>query len=291
MTGAQAQAFTEQLARQLTLARAVRAGLIALAVGAVLQTFSILLPLSEGANMVVLLAAGGAWILLSGSGAVATKLLQAASAHVAAERYDLAQRALVAAAMRFNFQPAPRLTAVQHLATLLHEARQYASAAQLSRFLISHAVRVRNLRRSFDRAGRLLLADCEVMQGRLHEAYEQLSILYQSGRTLSEQLALLPVECYYEVSVGAWDGLADEAPRRARLTELMGPMQAASTLACLALGCDRTGRVDQRDWLWRQATLLVDRHVLVDRLPRLEALPASAAMVLPWERTESGETP
>ncbi|MFW6146236.1 MAG: hypothetical protein ACOC7R_02770, partial [Planctomycetota bacterium] len=200
MTGPQAQAFTEQLARQFVLARVVRAGLIALAIGVVL--------LGEGVNMLLLLVLAVIWIVLSSAGAATVQLLQAASAHIAAERFDLAQRALVTAALRFNFQPAPRLTAVQHLATLLHQARQYAPAAHLSRFLINQAVRVRNLRRSFDRAGRLLLADCELMQGRLHEAYEQLTILYQSPQTLSEQLALLPVECYYEASIGHWDGLA-----------------------------------------------------------------------------------
>ena len=101
MNGPQAQALAQLLTRQFALARLVRGGLIALAAAAVLTAFG------PDASMVVLLATGGVWVALSGSGAVTVRLLQAASAHISAERYDLAQRALVAAALRFNVQLAP----------------------------------------------------------------------------------------------------------------------------------------------------------------------------------------
>jgi len=293
VTNEQALRLASRTVRQLRTARAVKAALAVAAVGAVGHAWHRLLPgVGPEANTVIIMAAVVVWVILSAVGAVGGRLINAAAGYTGAGRIDLAEQALTEAAGRFSLQPAHQMLALQNLAALAHGAGQYAQVTVLSRLLVEQSGRSRRLSRAFERPGRLLLADGELMLGRLQEAYEQLSVLYAGKHTLAERLTLLPVACYYETAVQSWDHLVSQAPQRAQLAHLLPPAQAASTLACLALGCQHTGRLDRRDWLWRQATLLMDRDDLVARLPLLAALSVESAIHLPWlpEAPDSGET-
>jgi hypothetical protein len=293
VTNEQALRLASRTARQLRKARAVKAAILVAAAGAVLQAWGRLLPgIGPEANTVIIMAAVVVWVILSAVGAVGGRLINAAAGYSGAGRIDLAEQALTEAAGRFSLFPAHQLLALQNLAALAHGAGQYAQVTVLSRLLVEQSGRSRGLRRAFERSGRLLLADGELMLGRLHEAYEQLSVLYAGKHTLAERLTLLPVACYYEAAVQSWDHLISQVADRARLAHLLPPAQAASTLACLALGCQQTGQLHRRDWLWQQATLLVDRDELVSRLPILAALSPESAIRLPWQRqaSDSGET-
>jgi len=289
VTAEQAGQLVNRIARQMWIGRAAKTALLVGAVGAVLGVWGLLVP---GADMAAILAVVVLWVLASAAGATGARLINVAVAYTGAGRVDLAEEAFADAADRFSLHPAQQLLAVQNLAALAHGAGQYAQATLLSRFLVAQSGRNRRLRRAFDRPARLLLADGELMLGRLREAYEQLTILYVGRQTLAERLALLPVACYYEAAVGWWDGLTSHARGRARMARLLPPAQAASTLACLALGCQHTGRLGRRDWLWQHATLLVDRDELVGRFPLLSDLSAESAIRLPWEQhaPDSGET-
>jgi hypothetical protein len=290
MTGRQLQDLLARVRRDLGLARVLGVLLIVAGGFAVLGGWSYVLPGgSDQADLLVLLTVAGVWMMMTLSGAASLRLVNAAAAHLADGRLDLAEGALLAGATKFNIISTPCLLAMQNLAALAHGAGRFDQSAAISRFLLERPGRAA---KRLQLRNRLLLADSELMRGDLQQAYVQLEVLYASKLPLTAQLALLPTACYYEVAVGAWEWLALGAKAREQLARLLPAPQSALTLACLALGCHRQGRPGQRDWLFKQATLLVDREALVERLPLLAALPAEAAMILPWRQSggDLGET-
>ena len=142
--------------------------------------------------------------------------MNAAGAYMAAGRPDLADRALVTAAESLLIQRKLRLLALHNLAVLAHGAGRYAEAAELGRFLVARG----GGKGLVDRT-RLLLADSELMLGRLGPAYLELRVLLGSSLGLSERLSLLPTACYYEACVGRWDYLTATARSRSELARLL----------------------------------------------------------------------
>lgn len=234
---------------------------------------------SQTIGLWVLMGALGIWMLLSMTSAANVRLIGAAGAYTGAQQFDLAERTLMTAATNFSLYQSISLLAIYNLAVLAHGQGRFAQAAWLCGFLQEFPSR------SADPMGRrslMILAESELMLGQLPLAYQHLSAL--RGRPLSqpEQLALLPTTCYYEVCVNRWDYLVQTARARVELARLLPAPQSAVSLACLAMGFQQMGYLPQRDWLWQQATLLLDRQTLIDRFPQLAALPGDRVMKLPW---------
>lgn len=281
MTSAEVARIMGRVARGLAAARAVKVGLLTAGLLAVAGLWQRLLPTgSDQTDLMVLLVSAGTWMALAIRGTTSLRLVNAAAGYAATRRVDLAEQALTSAATTFGLFRGPRLLAMQNLAALCHSDRRFDQAAQICRFLLQRSGRAL---KGFDLRNRLLLADSEVMLGNLTQAHAQLLHLYAADLSLTEQLALLPTACYYEASVRHWDCLASAAKAREQLAQLLPPLQAAITLACLALGCQHLQQLPQRDWLWKQATLLLDRDVLVERFALLAALPTEAGVALPWQ--------
>jgi len=285
MSSEELQDLLRRVRRGLGLGWVLNLLLVGAGTLAVLGGWSHLLPgHAPQADLVILLTVAGTWMVMTVSGASSLRLVSAATVHLADGRADLAERALLAGATKFNLIAAPCVLAMQNLAALAHGAGRFDQSAAISRFLLQCH---RRAARKLQLRNRLLLADSELMQGDLQQAYAQLKVLYASELPPAAQLALLPTACYYEVAVGAWECLAWAAKAREQLARLLPAPQSGMTLACLALGCQHQGRLPQRDWLFKQATLLVDRDALVERLPLLAALPGEAAMRLPWRKDGS----
>ena len=281
MTSDELSSMMGAVRRSLWLSSAVKIALLAVAAMAIVDVWRLILPLArERISLLILVGAAGAWMALTLRGANSIRLINAAATYVAGGRPDLAEEALAEAARQFGLVRAPRLLALQNLASLAHGRGRFDQCAQLCRFLVEQSGRSA---RKLHLHSRLLLADSELMQGNLPGAYGQLTILHHTRLALADQLALLPTACYYEVSAGRWDLLAAATKARAELGRLLPAPQAAATLGCLALGCQNVHQLGQRDWLWKQTTLLLDRDVLIARLPLLAALPADAVMALPWQ--------
>ncbi len=285
MSPSQALRLTRRVRRGFAIAATVKTLLVLAAIGAAFGLWGAVFPgAGPRIDTFVLMGAAGAYVGLAVAGGAGIRLIHAAAAYTALGRMDLAERVLVNAAMGFSLYRGQRLLAVQNLAWLAHGAGRFTQAALLSRFVVEHLGRSRRLLGAFDHPNRLLLADSELMLGRLGEAQVQLTAMDGSGLTLTERLAMLATTCYYEVSASKWDRLADEAPARAPMAALMPPAQAATTLACLALGCQHVDRLGRRDWLWQEATLLMDREELVSRMPLLGSLDQEKAARPPWRQ-------
>ncbi len=271
--------LVQRIRRGLLVGGLLRWGLVAAATLALLGTQGPgLLGVTPNTWLIVVLAALGAWVGLSFGSTASMRMVHMAPSYAASGRPDLAQQALLTAASRFSLHRAVPMLAVANLALLAHEQGRHADAVTLCRFALDRPGRAL---RGMINGLRIVLADSELMLGRLTAAYEQLEWLHGQSLGLSERLALLLTRCHYEVAVERWDCLVADLTERAELASHLPPVQSAAALGCLALGCQHTGRAAQRDWLWSLATLLADREVLVARLPRLEALPAEG-LDLPW---------
>lgn len=276
-------AMLHRVGRSLRWTRLAKVGLVAAGFAGAFGLIALVWPgADEQADMIVLLAAVGTWSGLSLAAGKSIRLLHAAAVYQAMGRADLAEQSYAKAAEDFSFLPNTRLAALRNLAVLAHNTGRFAQAIQIGTFLLGRTGRYA---RSLRRRCHLLLADSELMLGNLDGCHEHLSALQGQTLALWEQLALLPITCYYEVACGAWERLAEAAGARQRLARLLAPNEASKTLACMALGCMQLNRQSQCDWLWARATLLADPEELLDRYPLLAELASMPVAQLPWEQT------
>lgn len=238
----------------------------------------------------VLLGALVAWMVLSLMGVRSTRLFMQAGQYLHTGQAALAEQALVLAATGFSLQSQTRLLAMHNLASMAHSQGRHKQAARLCHAVLGGVNYKAN---SLGQRSRILLAESSLACGDLDGAYAQLHDLATLELPLTDQLAVLPARCAYDVLTGSWQSLAGTAEARERLCELLPAEPAAMSLASLALGCHHLGLRAQRDWLWRKATLLANPGRMIQRLGPLQPLAAIPPADMPWrnavDRTDAFE--
>jgi tetratricopeptide (TPR) repeat protein len=155
----------------------------------------------------------------------------------------------------------PAVAAQEHLLRLMQDEHPLA--------LVLRANRVMALLH----AERLLDADDELR--RLKQVATQ--PLPRAAAMLAELHQLLTTNHDHEAI-----GRADE------MIEILQPLghEAALGYAMIALACHRQGQTDEAKTWWARALLLMDRQVIVQQLPEVEALSTSHVAAPPWEEKQ-----
>jgi len=174
---------------------------------------------------------------------------------------------IIAASLRaFSIFRAPRMQALQHLASIRHEQRRSQDAAalisELLRYRLSPTARTSLL---------LLRAESSLELNDLPAVHAALSSLPPPA-SLGESMKLMQLQTDYCVRVGAWAAALDNLPWKVELAELLPTEDAAWVQGLLALAAQRSNLPEWRAWLQRRAELLGDRATLVQRQPLLNEL-------------------
>lgn len=250
--------------RGLTLGALMRWAMIA-AVGTAL----VVEPIIDGTGFSaagVVMAVGGAWLLLSFFSVRGSRMAADSSSLIAAGQFDQAEEQIAASLNSFSLFRTVKLLSLHHLAVLRHAQNRWQDSAVLCRALLAQRLGSMG---GLDRSSRLILAEALLELGDLPGVHENLSRLYDRRLSLREALNLLSVQVDYMARIGAWEAMMSQVMTKVEMAELLPTAPAARTQAFLALAAKRTGRADWSLWLRQRAELLVDVKRLCSDRPIL----------------------
>jgi len=212
------------------------------------------------------LGAALAWVMLVVRSVRSQQDLLGVPVLIEHRQQDQADQIIAASLRAFSIFRAPRMQALQHLASIRHEQRRSQDAAalisELLRYRLTPAARTSLL---------LLRAQSALELNDLPAVHAALSSLPPPA-SLAESMKLMQLQTDYCVRVGAWSAALDNLPWKVELAELLPTDDAAWVQGLLALAAQRCNLPEWHAWLQRRAELLGDRTSLVQRQPMLGEL-------------------
>lgn len=240
-----------QMMRELRVDTALRALIVAAALGLLVAAFSVDVNGSVLSFVAIALAVG-AWMFLNGlSGRVSAQLPQLT---VLIDTDPRAAEVLIAQFLgKRPLLRWVRLMVYHRLAMLRHRQRRFAEASSICQMLLRYPV---GPGREAVASVLLMLTEARLECGDVVGAYHALARLYATPMNLFEHLQRVALQTRYELMIGAHEAALRGAQRKVQLVELMPAPQCGAVHAMLATAADRVRQTRLASWLWRRAELL-----------------------------------
>ena len=262
MTLSALQDMMRLLARQLTMIRIVRYGVLGLLLAGFLGASFTTQEWARQTTVLVSVAALVAWVILLIGTTRLTREVQTGSLLLSTGQLDEAEVWLKRAIERFSLSIQGKIYACMELASLFVRQERYVEVAAVCRTVLRQPLK--RLRHVFVSA-RLMLADSLLELNQLNEAYEAIRPVYDEELSLHDRMRLLPIELRYALAVDRPDTAVESLEEKVRIAELLDSRQAALVHALLAEACRRRNLSDKQAFFTKRAKLYHDLEPLSKR--------------------------